>query len=95
MGRLTNSTAVRRTESARENMMHQNFQSFGTPWEISLEGFGKVKGDGEESMVELAIQVYWWEKICRGEAGSKGRLLKREYGEMIVWLVIGEGCIIY
>jgi hypothetical protein len=29
--RPTNSTAVTRTESARENMMHQNFQSFGTP----------------------------------------------------------------
>ncbi len=32
-GRLTNSTAVRRTERPREKMMHQNFQSFGTPWE--------------------------------------------------------------
>ena len=29
-GRLTNSMAVRRMDSAREKMMHQNFQSFGT-----------------------------------------------------------------
>jgi len=28
---LTNSTAVRRMDSAREKMIHQNFQSFGTP----------------------------------------------------------------
>ena len=28
---LTNSTAVRRTERPREKIMHQNFQSFGTP----------------------------------------------------------------
>ena len=30
-GRLTNSMAVRRMDSAREKMMLQNFQSFGTP----------------------------------------------------------------
>ena len=32
-GRLTNSTAVRRTDRARVKMMHQNFQSFGVLWE--------------------------------------------------------------
>ena len=30
--------AVKRTESARDIIMHQNFQSFGTPWWISGEG---------------------------------------------------------
>jgi hypothetical protein len=56
---LTNSTAVRRTERARENMMLQNFQSFGTPWESSLGGSGPgVDGwDGGDSMAMPAIQV--------------------------------------
>jgi len=36
---LTSSTAVKSRKDARENMMHQNFQSFGTPWWISAEQF--------------------------------------------------------
>ena len=46
--RPTNSMAVRRTESAMENMIHQNFQSFGTPWERSSEGSGEEGSDGGE-----------------------------------------------
>jgi hypothetical protein len=47
--------AVRRTESARENIMHQNFQSFGTPWERLLGGLGEDDLGGGESMAELAV----------------------------------------
>ena len=38
--------AVKSREDARENMMHQNFQSFGWPWWISA---------GEVSRNELEI----------------------------------------
>jgi hypothetical protein len=77
-GQLTNSTAVRRMESAREFMMHQNFQSFGTPRERSLGNLGEDNRDGGESMAELAkVQVG---EICRGEKQGKlkGGILKRE-----------------
>ena len=58
--RPTNSMAVRRTESASENMIHQNFQSFGTPSERLSECSGEEDGDGGEP-----IQVCQWEKISR------------------------------
>jgi hypothetical protein len=44
----TNSMAVRRMESASENMIHQNIQSFGTPWERPSEGSGEEDLDGGE-----------------------------------------------
>jgi hypothetical protein len=54
--------AVRRTESARENMMHQNFQSFGTPWERSLGDLGEDDRDGGGSMVEVGEIMFRGEK---------------------------------
>ena len=56
-GWLTNSTAVRRMDSAREKMMHQNVQSFGTPLERSSERLAEDDEDDEGSMAELAILV--------------------------------------
>jgi hypothetical protein len=58
-GRLTNSMEARRTDSEREKMVHQNFQSFGTPWERSSEGLEEDNVDDERSMAELAILVRW------------------------------------
>ena len=58
---LTSSTAVKSREDARENMMHQNFQFFGTPSWISAEQFsrnvletlGDSSGLDEESIAML------------------------------------------
>jgi hypothetical protein len=55
--------AVKRMESVRENMMHQNFQSFGTPWWISgerscpnvLDGLG----DRPSELIEESIESLW------------------------------------
>jgi hypothetical protein len=52
-GRLTNSTAVKRMDSAREKMIHQNFQSFGTPWGTS--DLVEDEEDDNDSTTELAI----------------------------------------
>ena len=48
--RPTNSMAVRKMVSMRGNMIHQNFQSFGTSWERSSEGLGEEGRDGGESI---------------------------------------------
>ena len=52
--RLTNSMAVRRTDSAREKIMVQNFQSFDTPLKRSS---GHLAEGDEGSMTEPAILV--------------------------------------
>jgi hypothetical protein len=67
--RLTSSMAVRRMDSAREKMMHQNIQSFDTPLERLSE---RLAEDGEGSMAELVILVRQWDKICRREKQDKG-----------------------
>ena len=59
-------------------MMHQNFQSFGTPREGSLEGLGEDDRHGEDSMANLpvVIQVCLWE---RKDVGERSRDLKNGY----------------
>jgi len=73
-GRLTSSMAVRRMDSAREKMMHQNVQSFGTPLESSSGRLAEDDEDGEGSMAEVAILVLvrQREKRCRREKQDEG-----------------------
>jgi hypothetical protein len=54
-------------DSAREKMMHQKVQSFGTPLERLSGRLAEDDEDDEGSMAELAILVRWWEKRCRRE----------------------------
>ena len=75
--------AVRRIESARENMIDQNFQSFGTPWERSSKGLWEEGRDDRESI--HVTRLLMGERTSGREArrmgrkvGSKERLLERE-----------------
>ena len=76
-GRLTNSMAVRRMDSAREKMMHQNVQSFGTLLERSSERLAEDDDDGKGSTAELAIRCRREKQNeGKGEEKSKGRSLR-------------------